>query len=214
MGGCFIFDTASYAAVGYRCNFSLAALADKRIDANIPTPLGGMTLAYQHHGNTDYHEQQVGVGFTIRTSSWLHVGVAADYLHLGTSDPHYENQQWVRAAAHIVVRLPEDVTLYACGASRQWDKAKPWMAVASLQYRLTPGWTTMLGAESDDRFRLRAGAEYLYSGTFAFRTGFSTAPFTATFGIGLNLKALSIDLSTETHSQLGITPHISMLLWF
>lgn len=216
MGGAVIYDFGErFVGLDYRQGFLMAGMADKSLRLVWPTAQRGAVVAdYQHHGNLDYHEQQVEAGYALRATEWLQVGVAARYLHLGTSDGHYPAQQWVAAAALLQATVGDNTVLTLSGGSRPWDAVRPYRLHVQAQYRPLPQLLTVIEGESEERARLRLGLEYCYHEQFFLRTGLATHPMLFTFGLGFRQTHYAIDLAVEVHNALGLTPHTSLTLWF
>ena len=216
MGGAVIYPLEErQVGLDYRQGFLLAGMADKSLRLVWPTAQRGAVVAdYLHHGNPDYHEQQLLAGYALRATPWLQVGVAARYLHLGTSDGHYATRQWVAASAMLQASLGGSTTLMLSGGSRPWDMARPYRLHLQAQYRPLPQLLTVVEGESEDCMRLRLGMEYCYRQQFYLRTGMATQPMLFTFGLGFRQPHYAIDLAVEVHNTLGLTPHTSLILWF
>ena len=212
MGGCLVLSEP-HVAIGYRHAFLAEAMADKDIDLLLPLSSGTVAAAYRHHGNLDYHEQQLAVAYAMHVGRGVHVGVAARWLHLGTADPHYEPLSFIGADAMVRFEPHSSLGIMLLAGSRPWDERRPWRAHAQLAFRPIASWTTLIEAESEERLRLRAGMQYLYHNSLALRAGFSTAPLALTFGAGFRVGRMQLDLAVETHRWLGITPQTSLMLW-
>lgn len=216
MGGVFLPPAEQTRAVqlDYRHGYLATGMADKRLRVAWPIGIGSVTASYTHHGNLDWHEQGAAAGYLLRATSWMRVGVEAQYLHLGTSDGHYQPQQWLGATAMILAEPGRNTGLNLLAGTRPWDKKHPYRIHLQATYRPLPQLLTVVEAEREERTRLRMGLEYLYEQVCYVRTGFSTAPVTFTFGLGTRQRHYSIDLAVEVHSSLGITPQTSLALWF
>ena len=216
MGGCFLpDDTVRRLTVDYRRTFMMAEMASKSIEAVWPTgQTGVLGASYCRTGGKDYHEQSSTLGYALRAAPWLNVGVAAHYLHIGTSDAYYETMQWLAASAMVQATVYGRVSFTLLGGTRPWDRNRPWRAHAQMAYRPMRQVLTVVEAESEERVRLRFGMEYCYRELLFFRAGMATNPVSATFGIGVRYRMLGIDIGAETHRVLGITPQTSLTLWF
>ena len=215
MGGCFMVDdTSRRLTVDYRRPYMLAEMAENGVAVVWPT--GGMGIlgaAYCRSGGSSYREQRATAGYVLRAAPWLKVAVAAQYLHIGTSDAYYEPMQWLAATAAVQATVGGRVSFALLGGTRPWDSSRPWRAHLQMAYRLVTQVLTVVEAEAEERIRLRLGMEYHYNGVLFFRAGMATNPLTATFGVGVRYRMLSIDIGAETHRMLGITPQTSLTLW-
>lgn len=215
MGGCIVpDDTVRRLTVDYRRTYMLAEMSDKGVEAVWPTGRIGIAGAsYSRYGSSGYREQNATAGYALRVAPWLKVGVAAHYMHVGTSDAYYEPKQWLAATAGMQATLDGRLYFTLLGGTRPWAIQRPWRAHAQVAYRPASQVLAVVEAESEDRIRMRFGMEYNYSGLLFFRAGFATNPLTAAFGLGVKYRWLSIDIGVETHRVLGMTPHTSLTLW-
>ena len=56
---------------------------------------------------------------------------------------------------------------------------------------------------------MAAGCEYRYHNKFTFRAGIKSFPYVLTFGAGLKLGQLTLDIASGLHTYLGFSPSIS-----
>ena len=214
MGGVFLLDSTRRIGLDYRRDFMLAELADKRISIVLPTGQFGLASAeYNHHGDATYHEQQASFGYLIKTNGWLRVGVKVRWLNMGVSDGWYEPRHWIGADALAMATWGYTSLLLTAG-TRPWDKDSPWRAMAQVAFRPTAVWMAVVALESDDRFRVRCGMEYVYDDLVFFRAGMATNPLLLGFGIGVKYGLMSFDLGAELHSVLGVSPLCSIAICF
>lgn len=216
MGGCLVreLDTR-HIDISYRQGFFLAGMADKRL--SLVWPMGNMGVAtaqYLHHGNLDYHEQQAEVGYALNVTTWMLVGVGAQYLNIGTSDPAYRHQQWLVASVYAQADLNKRTRVVLTTGSMPWYRQRPVRACLQVQYSPVNGVLTVVAGEMEERLRMRIGMEYSFDGPFFFRAGLATAPLIGTFGMGFRSGHFSIDIAAEVHQSLGVTPHTTLSLCF
>lgn len=215
MGGVFLPDTSRHVAIDYCQAFLLSGMADKRLEAVLPFRRYGIVgVSYNHHGNADYHEQQLALGYGIRATEWLRVGVAGRWMHLGVADAFYEPQQWLGADVIAALWPDRHTAVLLIAGTRPWDEEHSWYARVQAVYRPLPSWLTVVSVESSDCLRLRGGMEYTYQDVLFVRAGMSTNPMVFTCGLGVKEGALGLDLAVEVHRVLGITPSCSLRLWF
>ncbi|MBR4739175.1 MAG: hypothetical protein IK058_04135 [Bacteroidales bacterium] len=207
-------DTSRGVALDWRQGFRLTALADKTIRLQLPTGTTGLVMAaYSHRGDVSYHEQQLALGYGIRVSPWLRAAVAARWLHRGTDDAHYIARQWLAPSALLQASL-KNTSLTLLAGTRPWDDIRPWRLHLQTAYRPLPQLLTLAELECEERTRLRLAMEYIYEDCWMLRAGMATQPVVLTFGLGVHQRHYSVDLAVEMHDALGITPQISLVLWF
>ena len=217
LGGAVCLDMdANSLAVGYRQDFLLPSMAVKSMALQWNTGNTGTALAmYEHNGNTDYNEQQVGLGYVMKVTSWLNVGVAGRYLYSGTSDGHYASQQWLAASALLMAQVTKSTSLVLLAGHRPWDDIRPMRFHLQAAYKPLPALLTLMELESEECLRWRFGMEYCYEGHYFVRAGMATHPTVLTFGLGMRQgRHYALDLAIEAHNTLGITPQITLTLCF
>lgn len=207
-------DKDRHVAIGYRHGYMLTSMAVRTIEAVVPLGVGVVETWYSHFGDSDYSEQQASVGYSLALGDRITAGVSGRYLRLVAGDGHYLPQQWL--AVGIAARAMLGRSLYIDGAadSRPWDKSSPWRIHIGMGYRPLFSLLTIVEVEYEENVRLRCGAEYCYQEHYFLRAGFSTAPVEITFGLGARMGNWSIDLAAADHQVLGITPQLSLALWF
>lgn len=215
MGGClFVPEKVRSVTLDYRQGWLLSGLADKSIAVVWPAGIGVVSVDYLHHGNRDYNEQQVSASYRIQATEWLEVGVGARYLFAGSSDILYQPENYLAAEAVVETHWGRQTSAMLYAKHRPWDEIHPFGAHLQFMHRPVNGLLSVVEVEMEQAFRAHAGMEYCYEECYFVRAGFATNPIVATFGVGVKMKSLSIDLSTEVHSVLGISPQTSIRLWF
>ena len=212
MGGCLntFVDKTFHIAIGYRQGYLVSGMATRNFI--VSSPIGKRSLAgayYTHFGDPDYHEQQAAATYSIAVSDWLTIGVYGLYSHQGTSDPHYSPYHTIDGGASVIAET-KDITAYAVAGSRRWDNNRPWILRTGLAYKPLLQFLTIVELDIEHLTRFRCGMEYSYRNGITLRTGFATNPLVMTFGAGYKSNRYHIDLSTETHSTLGLSPQISI----
>ncbi|HYX07004.1 MAG TPA: hypothetical protein VE912_09765, partial [Bacteroidales bacterium] len=66
----------------------------------------------------------------------------------------------------------------------------------------------------DRDLSLKGGLEYEAYENLFLRTGISTAPLESTFGLGVLIKKISVDVAFTHTKILGFTPHFSIQIRF
>lgn len=215
LGGCFVPErpTATTVETGYRRGYMMHGMATRSLQASMPLGAHAMTaVRYTHFGDTDYHEQQLGIGAAIVATKWLTVAAGARYSHIGTTDGHYHAQQRLDAGAAMLAAIGTAADIWIAAGSRRWSTTRPVEARIGLAYRPSAAWTSVFELTSDDRTRLRYGMEYTHNSHIAVRTGMATNPLILTFGMGYADRHYGIDLATEVHPVLGVTPQLTLRL--
>ncbi|MBC7863282.1 MAG: hypothetical protein IAF38_09930, partial [Bacteroidia bacterium] len=115
----------------------------------------------------------------------------------------------VTFAAHVFNPTRTQMTSYN-------NEIIPAAIKAGLQYKVSEKVLLMAEAvkTSYQKFQFKGGIEYAPSTQFYVRGGVSNNPIQMSFGAGVAIQGLKIDLSSSWHSVLGFTPQIGMSYQF
>ena len=213
LGGCLILqpETGTQLDLGWRQGYLSQGMATKTLQATIPA--GKTTTAYagySHFGDAVYHEQQATAAYAIMLNWQITVGVYGQYSNIGTDDAHYKPQHWLDAGVVLTAAAGDRTGAYLVAGSRHWDTDRPLGGRIGATYSPTDGLLTVAELAVEERTRLRCGLEYTYEKRYSARAGLSTNPLVMTFGVGYKIKNYHIDLSTEVHQVLGLSPQITL----
>ncbi len=177
--------------------------------------VGTVGLSLHYFGYGQYNEQKIGLSYARKLFKRFSIG--AQFNYLATRIGEYGTAHNVtfeigilskvtkhfHLAAHayspIRVTMPNgDVipSVFKIGAAY----------IPSKQLRLTGEVEKDLERPLNGRF----GIEYHPMPVLYLRAGVATTPVMASFGIGLHLNALKIDIASSYHQVLGFTPSVSL----
>lgn len=128
-----------------------------------------------------------------KTKFLLRAGVAADLTHKITAGFHISNPTLTYNSKNTHERLPSTATL-------------------GLLYHYSNKVTTVAEVQQEigKKLRLLGGLEYHPDERLTIRIGIASAPIGTTFGIGYKLRDINLNLGFALHSQLGLTPNLSL----
>ncbi len=213
MGGCLLGmpQHECTIGIGWRQGFLTQGLATKMLHATVPLGKTSSLFAnYTHFGDQVYHEQQTLAGTAITLTRWLNSGVYAIYSHIGSNDGHYDSEQWLDGGVIIQASVSKTVSTYATAYSRLWDERRKAGGRIGIVYQPTHTLVNVAELSIDERIRLRGGMEYTYGKHIAARAGLATNPLILTFGVGYTSQRYTVDLGTDVHPTLGLSPQISL----
>jgi hypothetical protein len=180
----------------------------------------GATLAYS--GDANYNTTKAGLAYARKFGNRFAAGIQLDYLSDKLGE-EYGKRNNITFDAGIMVRISEQLTFGAhtfnpvhAKISEYGDERIP--ASLNIGFGFTFSDKLLLTAEAykNNEFpmELRSGIEYKL-GSIAFaRIGVCTNPARYTFGFGLEMKNLTLDLSSSMHPQLGYSPQVSLQFAF
>ncbi|MEM7105174.1 MAG: hypothetical protein AAF502_18700 [Bacteroidota bacterium] len=180
-----------------------------------PTSFGTFGLSVSYFGFDLYNEQKIGISYARKLFDDVAIGVQFDYL--GTSIAEYGNSGRFTFEGGVQARLME---MFLVGAhvyspirvSLTENENLPTEFTAGVTWEASDKFLIAVEIEKDIDFpaSFHGGLEYLILDKLALRAGVSTQPVQNTFGIGLFLGNLVIDIGSAYHQELGFTPSVSI----
>ena len=205
--------------INYRNDYISPRQAYKSASFIMPFKNAGSTIIhYTHYGNYIYNEQKLSTGYAMNISQSINIGITIDYLHSGTSDSHYQNLNYLTCSVGIQFHPSNQLTLGAkifnpifIKTTTNANEHIPIIFNLGISYFILTDLLSSFEIEKNiyTPFICRFGLEYSITKNIFARIGFST--HTNIFGCGLGIKQhhYAIDISTQFHPVLGITPQIS-----
>lgn len=184
-----------------------------------PTKSGTFGLAINYFGYSVYNEQKIGLSYSRLLDKNLSIGGQIDYVGLRFQDAEYGNRSTVTFEIGMQARV---LKLFTIGAhvyspvriklTEDPQDVIPTQFNIGVSYKPTEKVTISTEVEKDIDFPIsfKAGVEYFPVEKFGIRAGTGTKPTQTSFGFGLRLDQVHIDLGTAFHWDLGFTPGISI----
>jgi hypothetical protein len=182
----------------------------------LPTKSGVFGLAINYSGFDLYNEQKIGLAYGRLFSKNIAGGIQIDYL--STSVSEYGTSGAFTFEAGLFIRMTGQLAAAAhvynpiAVNSGFEDEKIPTLFRLGLTYE--PGEKILLLAEAEkdiDRpARIKAAIEYRLADMLHLRGGAATNPSQYSFGVGVNVQHLRIDIASSYHQVLGFTPGLSV----
>ncbi|WBM73695.1 hypothetical protein [Saprospira grandis] len=176
----------------------------------------GLTLNY--FGFSAYNEQKIGLAYARKLSERFALGVQLDYL--GIRIPTYGSANSFTFELGLTAKISEELTLAAHvynpvhAKLGQLDERLPALFNLGLAYHPSEKVGIYAALEKDiynQPFGAKAGIEYQAHKIFKLRAGMQLSDLSQlSFGLGLDLDELQIDLATAYHQVLGFTPSFAL----
>jgi hypothetical protein len=175
----------------------------------------GASVAYS--GDANFRTTKTGVAFARKFGNKFSAGVQLDYISTALGED-YGKKANVTFDAGILVKVTEQLTFGAhtfnplhVKLSEYNDERIP--ATMNVGFGFAFSDNLLLTAEAYKNTELpmefRSGIEYKMGSAYA-RIGVCSNPGRYTFGFGLLMKKLTLDLSSSWHPQLGYSPQVSL----
>lgn len=184
----------------------------------LPVGKGTFALSANSFGNDLYAQRTFGLAYAMKLSDGLRVGVQLDYLNLRLGDD-YGSTSAITAELGVQAQLTERLWIGAhlynpnrATLGGPYDEKAPTVISAGLGYTFSDQ-VVLTGEVSKDIDRseqYHAGIEYRPTPALFLRTGISTGPTKAHFGVGVRMGQLDLDLAAVMRSQLGLTPMVNL----
>jgi hypothetical protein len=203
----------------YENKFMLTELASKTLALALPIKGGTFGLTYNHFGYYNYAESVLGLAFGKKLTEKFSAGLRLDYLKQAFGGEFgskslvtfefgimYKLSEKLNIASHVFNPLQQQL-------SEDFNEKLPTIFKLGFAYYFSEPLFVICEAEKNSNLPLniKSGLEYKINKKFVCRIGINTKPAQLSFGFGLNLKKIKIDLASCYHQQLGFSPQISIV---
>jgi len=205
------FDSTYYVAVSATRRYWLSELGENSLAVSIPVGNGALGVATSYNGFSDYNRLLAGLGYGLKLSDKIGVGVQLDYLSQTISE--YGTASAVTFEAGLQAQLLSTLWMGAHVFNPMKTKSgfyddQYYSNELSLGLKFKPSKNVMLVADAVnrdyDKFGFKVGIEYLPVQNVAVRAGVNNNEYS--FGLGLRWKQLQLDLGVSDHRYLGLSP--------
>ncbi|MDF2436890.1 MAG: hypothetical protein K0Q95_1266 [Bacteroidota bacterium] len=206
------------AGVSYENRFLLKEISVRGGVAVLPVKAGTFGICITNFGYSQYNENKYSVSFGKAFGDKLSAGIAIDYLTTKIAEG-YGSKGVLAAEAGIVAKPIKNLNIGVhvfnptrAKISDYDDERLPTIIRLGGDYTFSEKVILAIEAQKDIRYKpeFKAGIEYKAVKEFYLRIGISTNPTLSTFGFGINLKNIKIDLAASYHQTLGISPQLGL----
>ncbi len=180
-----------------------------------PTKSGTFGINMNYFGYEQYNEQKIGIAYARKLFDKVSIGAQFDYLATRLAEYGSASSftfelgvqavllKSFRIGAHIFspARIKigeEDLIPTVLNVGGAWDVSDKFLIALQVEKDL------------DYPASFKGGLEYKVVEILSLRAGVSTQPIQSSFGIGLHVKGLNIDLTSAYHQILGFTPGVGI----
>jgi hypothetical protein len=206
----------------YENRFLIKEIGVKGGVVALPIKAGTFGLCITNFGYSQYSENKYSLSFAKAFGEKFSAGIAMDYLTTKIAEG-YGSKGVLAAEAGIIAKPIKGLTIGAhvfnptrSKISEYDNERLPTIIRLGADYNFSDKITLALEAQKDIKYKaeFKAGLEYKAVKELYLRIGVSTNPTLSSFGFGLNLKNLKIDVSASYHQTLGITPQLGLSYTF
>jgi hypothetical protein len=179
---------------------------------------GVFGISYNYFGYSLYQESKAGLSYAMAFGKRISAGVQLDYINLHQGEDYGNANIFtfeVGVRAELIKNLILGVHVYNpihVKISKYGPERVPVIFKAGLAYNFSDKAIIAIETEKDlsNKARFRAGVEYHVVKPVYLRIGIGTAPYTNSFGLGLEFGAFKADISASRHQVLGFSPQLSL----
>lgn len=216
------FVRAISAGAYYENRFLLKELSIKGGVIALPIKGGTFGLCISNFGYSLYNENKYSLSFAKPFGDKLSAGIAMDYLTTKIGEG-YGSKGVLAAEFGIQAKPLKGLTLGAhvfnptrAKISDYNDERLPTIIRFGGDYDFSDKVKVAVETEKDiaQKAVFKAGIEYKPVKEFYLRAGIGTNPTLTSFGFGINLKNLKIDVAANYHQTLGFSPQLGLTYSF
>lgn len=210
------------AGVFYENRFTVKELSLKGAVIALPVKGGTFGLSVSNFGYSLFSENKYSFSFAKAFSDKFSMGIALDYLTTKIGEG-YGNKGALAAEFGIQAKPIKGLTIGAhifnpnrAKLTDYNNERIPTIIRLGADYNFSDKVTLAVETEKDisQKSVFKAGIEYKAVKEFYLRAGIGTNPTLSSFGFGLNLKNLNIDISANYHQVLGFSPQFGLTYVF
>lgn len=208
--------------VYYENRFLVKELSLRAGVAAIPIKGGTFGLSFSNFGYSLYTESKYSISYAKAFGDKFSVGVAMDYLNTKIAEGYGSKGVGVAEIgiqAKPLKRFTIGAHLFNPTRSKLVDynnERVPMIMRLGGNYNFSDKVILSIETEKDmsQKAIFKTGIEYKPVNGFYLRAGMSTRPTLNSFGFGINIKNLKMDLSSNYHPTLGFSPQIGLTYIF
>ncbi|MCB9198060.1 MAG: hypothetical protein H6600_06330 [Flavobacteriales bacterium] len=182
-----------------------------------PLSTGTIGASFTNFGSNLYGESKLGISYGMKFSDFITGGVAINY-HNTRIAYDYGSHSAVTAELGMQAYLNDNFMLAAhlfnptrSKLNDYNDERIPTIIRLGLNYKFSDKVMTVLEAQKDllNSPSFKAGIEYNPNDIIYLRAGIGTTPSLASFGVGLKMNQMQLDIAASYHNTLGFWPELS-----
>lgn len=211
------------AGAAFDNRFTIGSLSNKAFVFALPLKAGTFALSGNVFGYSQYNEKKAGIAFAKKLGDKFSAGVQLNYLNTFINDDFYGSRTTFAVEAGLLAEPLKNfrVGLHIYNLSRAKlaeyaDEKIPTIFRLGASYKFSEKLTWSIEEEKDidQKAIFKSGLEYHVAEALYLRGGVSTNPSLFSFGFGLKINNLMLDIASTYHQVLGFSPAISLTWQF
>lgn len=202
----------------YQQHWLMPDMAMQGLAAAVPVGKGVFAASANSFGNNLYAQRTFGLAYAMQLAEGLRAGIQLDYFNIRLGEDYGSTGAFsaeLGVQARITEKLWIGAHLYNPNRAKlggPYEERMPTVLSAGLGYTFNEH-VVLTGEVTKDIDRpeqYHAGIEYRPIHALFLRTGVSSGPAKAHFGVGLVMGQLDLDLAAVIRTQLGLTPMVNL----
>ena len=211
------------AGASYDNRFTIANLSTKGFVFALPMKAGTFALSGNVFGYSLYNEKKAGIAFAKKLGERFSAGVQLDYLNTYINDDNYGSHTTFAVEAGLLAEPLKNfrIGFHVYNLSRAKlaeyaDEKIPTIFRLGAAYRFSDklSWSVEEEKDVDQKAVFKSGLEYHVVDALYLRGGIGTNPTLFSFGFGLKINNLMLDIASTYHQVLGFSPAVSLTYQF
>lgn len=200
--------------------FGLTELANGYVAFNEPFSFGSLSVGGMTYGYEVYRESRIVGAYSYNYQKKFFAGVAINYHSV--SIQNYGNDNTIYFNLGGLAYLSNDLrfgfsvhNINRASFGNEKDQI-PVVLYSGLSYDLISTLSLNVAAEKDVKYKtsFMFGIDYDLIEYLSLRLGISNEPSRFSAGIGINYSIVSLDYALFTHSDLGLTHQVGLIISF
>ncbi len=202
--------------------FLLSELNNYSAAIGLTTNSGNFGINLNYSGFADYNESQAGLAYGRKLGNKIDVGAQINYTAISIA-AGYGNASAISFELGTILHVTDKLnTGIYCRNPVGGKFGKNQLEKLASVYGFGIGYeasekffiSAEIEKEEEQPVNMNAGFQYKFIEQLLVRAGISSAMSTAWLGVGVLLKSFRLDVTTNFHPQLGITPGVLFLFNF
>jgi hypothetical protein len=208
-------------AFSFENRFLIKQLSVKEGAFALPTNYGVWALSFSSFGYVLFSESKVGMAYSKKLGERLSAGIKFNYMELKIAD-NYGKSNSIRGEIGLFAKLSNHLNLGVHINNPSVTKNNsnlpfyPTIMRLGMDYSFSSKTLLILETQKsmEQKPVFKVGIEYRPVQQLYLRTGIASNPAFNSFGIGLLMEQLTIDLAATYSTTLGTSPKISLIYSF
>jgi len=203
----------------YDNRFTIANLSTKGFVFALPLKAGTFAVSGDVFGYSQYNEKKAGIAFAKKLGSKFSAGVQLDYLNTFINDDNYGSHTAFAVEAGLLAEPLKNFRIgfhvYNLSRAKLAEYADEKIPIifrlgASYNFSEKLSWSVEEEKDVDLKAIFKSGLEYHVADALYLRGGLSTNPTLFSFGFGLKMGPLMLDIASTYHQVLGFSPAMAL----